>query len=620
MPDTDPTETTADADLVLRSRSGDADAFGELWRRHYGSAIVAARSISPSLDADDLVQEAYAKIFQAIRRGGGPTGSFRAYLFTAIRNTAAAWGGARRETAVDEMDEVEDPATSEDAVDAALDRSLTTSAFRSLPSRWQEVLWYTEVEQMKPAAVSQLLGMKPAAVSQLAFRAREGLREAWIQAHIAAVGDDSDCRWTIERLGAHARGNLGTRDGGKVDRHVADCARCTIVAAEAHDVGSRLVLVLLPLAVGVTGAAGYLASLQQDGAAPLALMAMPDGVVDGAATGSFELVGHGAEVFGHAAEGAAALLGAAGTAAAGAGAAGSSSGSAGGGSTTGSAWTIGGLVVAGVASIAIVGTIVANAVVPGAPAPTSEPAAIEESAAPSDASIEPDAALAAHGSDEAETEEQPEDPAPEPEQPRAPAPQPAPEPAPPVLIEAAPPAPATAAVEQDEEQEQGDEGTGEAEDPVVADPEPTPTPTPTTPPPPAIDFALQTATWEDSEQPNDRLNFVVTANPGTTVEVTVYDTSREILGLDLGLVDLTLGTGSLNLTALGLELIDLDGLTVIESATQVADDHGVAVINVNATGQNSDLLTDDDIVVIRSSDGETLDPFLLGSIKDSPAP
>ncbi|GAB2513782.1 hypothetical protein GCM10027064_09500 [Microbacterium petrolearium] len=614
VPDTDPTETTADADLVLRSRSGDADAFGELWRRHYGSAIVAARSISPSLDADDLVQEAYAKIFQAIRRGGGPTGSFRAYLFTAIRNTAAAWGGARRETAVDEMDEVEDPATSEDAVDAALDRSLTTSAFRSLPSRWQEVLWYTEVEQMKPAAVSQLLGMKPAAVSQLAFRAREGLREAWIQAHIAAVGDDSDCRWTIERLGAHARGNLGTRDGGKVDRHVADCARCTIVAAEAHDVGSRLVLVLLPLAVGVTGAAGYLASLQQDGAAPLALMAMPDGVVDGAATGSFDLIGHGAEVFGHAAEGAGALLAAAGAGTA--GAAGSSSGSASGGSTTGSAWTIGGLVVAGVASIAIVGTIVANAVVPGAPAPTSEPAAIEESAAPSDASIEPDAALAAHGSDEPETEEHPEVPAPEPELPEPPALEPAPEPAPapPVLIEAAPPAPAPQPAALPEDEAPAD--PVESEEPAVTDPEPAPTTPPEEPvappedpdgsgeetpgetdpdpepqPEPAIPFTLDLAasSWKrnNGNGNSGTVKLVVTAPAGTEVRATISDTLLDVDILDADVVEVAL-------TKCGIG---------------VANESGVATIEI----PGESWMTEDDDITLTAGD-QALPSYTLGQL------
>ena len=123
----------ADADLVLRTRSGDTDAFAELWRRHYRAGVTVARNMTSSLDADDLVQEAYTRIYHSIVHGGGPTGSFRAYLFTSIRNTAAAWGRSGRETAMEDLDAVVDPATSDDATESALDRSLTHRAFRSLP-------------------------------------------------------------------------------------------------------------------------------------------------------------------------------------------------------------------------------------------------------------------------------------------------------------------------------------------------------------------------------------------------------------------------------------------------------------------------------------------------------
>jgi RNA polymerase sigma factor (sigma-70 family) len=208
---TDPAES-ADADLVLRSRSGDADAYAELWRRHYQSGVTVARAVSSSFDPDDLVQEAFTRIYGSIIRGGGPTGSFRAYLFTSIRNTAASWGRARRETAVDALDTLEDPSTTEQSTSDALDRGLTHQAFRSLPSRWQEVLWYSEIEQMKPADIAPLLGMKPTAVAQLTFRAREGLREAWVQAHLRSVADGSDCQWTVDHLGAYARLNIGRRD------------------------------------------------------------------------------------------------------------------------------------------------------------------------------------------------------------------------------------------------------------------------------------------------------------------------------------------------------------------------------------------------------------------------
>ncbi|ODT29057.1 MAG: hypothetical protein ABS63_00875, partial [Microbacterium sp. SCN 70-27] len=274
----------ADADLVLRTRAGDADAYAELWRRHYRSGIVVANSITSAFDADDLVQESYARIYQTIQRGGGPTGAFRAYLFTSIRNTAARWGQARRETSADELESVADPDAEAHATDEALDRSLTTQAFRSLPTRWQEVLWYTEIEQMKPWEVAPLLGMKATAVAQLAFRAREGLREAWVQGHLRAAPAESECRWTIEHLGAYARGNLGRRDVAKIEAHLAGCTRCTIVAAEAQDVSRRLALILLPLTLGAGGATAYLATLQ-GGSAPIVALAagvspvMPDTVL-----------------------------------------------------------------------------------------------------------------------------------------------------------------------------------------------------------------------------------------------------------------------------------------------------------------------------------------------------
>ena len=49
----------------------------------------------------------------------------------------------------------------------------------------------------------------------------------------------------------------------KLESHLDDCARCTIVAAEAREVGSRLALVLLPLAAGIGGATAYAGWLSQ---------------------------------------------------------------------------------------------------------------------------------------------------------------------------------------------------------------------------------------------------------------------------------------------------------------------------------------------------------------------
>ncbi|PRB07484.1 sigma-70 family RNA polymerase sigma factor, partial [Microbacterium sp. MYb62] len=375
--------TIGDADLILRTRSGDTEAFGELWRRHYPSGLSVARSVTSSIDPDDLVQEAYTRIYQAIVKGGGPNGSFRAYLFTSIRNTAAGWGRSRRETAIDELDTVADPDTTDQAASEALDRSLTAQAFRSLPSRWQEVLWYTEIEQMKPQEVGSLLGMKAGAVSQLAFRAREGLREAWIQAHLRSAEDGSECQWTIEHLGAYSRGNLSTRDHKRLELHLDECARCMIVAAEAKDVSQRLALVLLPLVLGVTGAAGYLATLQGAGTPIVALAAMPSSIPGAVFAGD-----PGA---GHAATGLAATGGS------GSGAGGSTGGTAGasgGAGSAGGAFTgIGALVGVGSAALVVAGVVAASTIIPGlagAEPATSLPNAGDEDSSSIAADVSPD--------------------------------------------------------------------------------------------------------------------------------------------------------------------------------------------------------------------------------------
>ena len=357
-------EAMADAALVLRTRSGDADAFGELWRRHRPSGIAVARAVSPSIDPDELIRESFARIHQAILKGGGPNGSFRSHLFTSIRNTAAAWGRARHETATDELDTVADPSSIDDDT---LDRRLTARAFRSLPSHWQEVLWYTEIEQMDPAEIAPLLGTTAGTVSQLGSRAREGLREAWVQTHLRSAGEGTECGWVIEQLGAHSRGNLGTGAQQRVDRHLESCPRCMIIAAEAQNVSNRLAPALLPLVLGVAGADAYLAALQSGSVPVVAPAAMPSNVVGGAVVAADT--------------GTAALAPVAS-----------------GGASPASVSGIGALVGAGSAALIVAGVVAAAAVVPAmmaASPATSRPSAAEPDSAPISSEVAADESMAA---------------------------------------------------------------------------------------------------------------------------------------------------------------------------------------------------------------------------------
>jgi RNA polymerase sigma factor (sigma-70 family) len=268
--------TTSDAELIERARSGDQRAFGELWRRHYRSAARVARQFTSSIDADDLVSEAYARIYQRVLAGGGPTGAFRPYLYTTIRNLASSWGAAERDVQVEIIEDFEDDRIPDDPAAWALDRTLTARAFRSLPERWQTVLWYTEVEGMDPHEVAPLMGMTANGVAALSYRAREGLRKAWLQAHVSDAAASGECQWSMSRLGEHTRDGLSNRDRERLTAHLAGCAKCTIVAEEVDEVGSHLAMVMLPLLLGGVAGGSLLASLAQTSGASASDLPIPD--------------------------------------------------------------------------------------------------------------------------------------------------------------------------------------------------------------------------------------------------------------------------------------------------------------------------------------------------------
>ncbi|MFD0803952.1 zf-HC2 domain-containing protein, partial [Streptomonospora algeriensis] len=136
---------------------------------------------------------------------------------------------------------------------AGLERSLIARAYLSLPERWQAVLWYTEIEGHKPADAAPELGMNPNSVAALAYRAREGLRQAYLQMHLAGRAAET-CRPTVGRLGAYVRGGLAKRETTSVARHLDGCGNCREVCAELVDVNVGLRGVVLPLVAGQAGA------------------------------------------------------------------------------------------------------------------------------------------------------------------------------------------------------------------------------------------------------------------------------------------------------------------------------------------------------------------------------
>lgn len=259
----------SDPRILELVRQGVTEAFDVLYKRHFAVAQYVARSQTDNAsDADDVVAEAFASVFQSLKEGKGPKEFFRAYLLTVVRRTAHDRNRkAHRALAAD--DALLDSAVfDEDNVVKGLEATIMARAFKSLPERWQAVLWHVDIEGLKPAAVAPLVGLSPNGVSSLAIRAREGLRQAYLQHHINETLDAA-CAEYAGQLGKYARNALKRTSQEKVGAHLETCAKCTALLIELNDVQGGMRAVLWPLLAGGAFTPGAAAVLAGTTAAPV---------------------------------------------------------------------------------------------------------------------------------------------------------------------------------------------------------------------------------------------------------------------------------------------------------------------------------------------------------------
>ncbi|MFJ4210121.1 sigma-70 family RNA polymerase sigma factor [Paenarthrobacter sp. NPDC089675] len=245
------TAVDSDPRILDLVRQGSTDAFDILYKRHLPVAQYVARqqTDNPS-DADDVVAESFASIFQSLKDGKGPREFFRSYLLTVVRRTAHDRNKRARRTPMAVDDSVLDSAVQDpDTVLLEFESSTMAKAFKSLPERWQAVLWHMDIEGLKPAAAAPFVGLSPNGVSSLAIRAREGLRQAYLQHHISQSVDEA-CDEYAGQLGKYARHALKRSSREKVSAHLETCAKCTALLMELSDVEARMRGIVFPLFAG----------------------------------------------------------------------------------------------------------------------------------------------------------------------------------------------------------------------------------------------------------------------------------------------------------------------------------------------------------------------------------
>ncbi|MFJ8914543.1 sigma-70 family RNA polymerase sigma factor [Amycolatopsis sp. NPDC102389] len=253
--------------LLQRLRDGEDAAFGELFELHAAAVRRLARSLAADRsEAEDITAETFFRVLQALRRGAGPRDYVRAYLLTVARRVSWEWHGARRDVPVSDDELSFRAGAGADTNARTAEHSLITTAFTSLPERWRSVLWQTEVEGEQPSMVAPHFGLSANATAALARRARQGLRAAYLQAHLSVNRGPDSCRAVVEKLGGFTAGSVTGAEARRIKTHLIACQSCRATHDELRDVCSSLrahagvVALLVPAAAGAH-ASGALSGL-----------------------------------------------------------------------------------------------------------------------------------------------------------------------------------------------------------------------------------------------------------------------------------------------------------------------------------------------------------------------
>jgi RNA polymerase sigma-70 factor (ECF subfamily) len=168
-----PTET-----LVARSREGDAEAYGELVRRHFRAAYAVALAVTREpAEAEDLAQDAFLVAHQRLHECRDPT-RFHTWLFQIVRNRALnrlehlKIRSAHAET-VRSSDRGSGVAPRDG--DLALRRRLL-DALSDLTEREREVVLLHDLEGWTHAEIAESLETSEGNSRQFLFQARRKLR------------------------------------------------------------------------------------------------------------------------------------------------------------------------------------------------------------------------------------------------------------------------------------------------------------------------------------------------------------------------------------------------------------------------------------------------------------
>jgi len=171
-----------DADLVSACVAGDGDAFRELLGRYRKSAFALAyQMLGNADDAEDISQEAFVKVFQALP-GFRREAAFSTWLYRIVTNLCLAHG--RRNRAAVALDSIGEPRSAEDPSRRVADALLTRQVLSQMAPELRAILLLRDQLGLSYREISSTIMVPLGTVRSRLSKARAVFRGLWYEATV----------------------------------------------------------------------------------------------------------------------------------------------------------------------------------------------------------------------------------------------------------------------------------------------------------------------------------------------------------------------------------------------------------------------------------------------------
>jgi RNA polymerase sigma-70 factor (ECF subfamily) len=172
---------TADLELAARCRSGDADAFEELYRQHARRLFgLVFRMLGSAEDAEDLLQEVFLQAHRKLAgfRGESSLGTwlYRLTMNQCLDHLRGRQAKMSRSTESIDAEDAIEPAGHTPAVPTAVSRLDLERAIATLPAGCKAAFLLHDVEGFEHREIARILGVSEGTSKSQVHKARMKLR------------------------------------------------------------------------------------------------------------------------------------------------------------------------------------------------------------------------------------------------------------------------------------------------------------------------------------------------------------------------------------------------------------------------------------------------------------